>query len=75
MTEAPASEVGAAGVNLARSGTVIGMLFDDDGRRRRYAASLAWNWAEEMIPGLKAVDCGRVIGGGVSARRIGPLKR
>ena len=58
-----ASETGAAGVNVAHSGTVIGMLFEDDDMRVRRAASLAW----ERLAGLKSVRCQRIIGGGVSA--------
>ncbi|MDA1228069.1 MAG: GHMP kinase [Chloroflexi bacterium] len=58
-----ASEVGASGVNVAHSGTVIGLLFDDDHQRVQYAESLAW----ERFPGLKAVQSQRIIGGGVAA--------
>ncbi len=58
-----ASETGAAGVNVAHSGTVIGMLFEDDDMRVRCAASLAW----ERMAGLKSVRCQRIIGGGVAA--------
>ena len=59
-----ASETGAAGVNVAHSGTVIGMLFDDEEIRVRRAASLAW----ERLAGLKSVRCQRVIGGGVAVK-------
>jgi L-threonine kinase len=58
-----ASEIGAAGVNVAHSGTVIGMLVEDDDMQVRRAASLAW----ERLAGLKSVRCQRVIGGGVTA--------
>ncbi len=55
---------GAAGVNVAHSGTVMGMLFDEDGERVTWAARRAW----EQLPGLLAVHDRRVIGGGVLQR-------
>jgi len=58
-----ASEIGAAGVNVAHSGTVIGMLFEDDDTQVQRAALLA----RERLAGLKSVRCQRVIGGGVAA--------
>ena len=63
-----ASKVGAVGVNVAHSGTVVGMLFDDDVARVRSAAVRAC----EGLSGLKAVHCHRVIGGGVAV--AGPRK-
>lgn len=60
-----ASEAGAAGVNVAHSGTVIGMLFEDDDDLAQRAVSLAW----QKLPGLEAVLHHRVIGGGVATRQ------
>ena len=53
--------VGAAGVNVAHSGTVIGMLFPDDDARLDSAVTLV----REKLPGLKQTFLCRVVGGGV----------
>lgn len=55
------SEVGAAGVNVAHSGTVIGMLFDDNDSLLNNALSRA----KQCLPGLENVFQARVIGGGL----------
>ena len=54
-------QVGAVGVNVAHSGTVIGMLFADDGRTLERAADLV----RQQIVGLDSVRCCRLVGGGV----------
>ena len=56
-----ASVVGAAGVNVAHSGTVIGMLFPDDGAGPDDAAAQV----RERLPGLRQTFLCRVVGGGV----------
>lgn len=56
-----ASQVGAAGVNVAHSGTVVGMLFEDDVERVDAAVDRAW----QGLSGLQSVYCHKVIGGGV----------
>ena len=53
--------VGAAGVNVAHSGTVIGMLFPDDDASLDNAVALV----REKLPGLKQTFLCRVVGGGV----------
>ncbi len=59
-----AKDAGAAGVNVAHSGTVIGMLFPDDAERIEWAAKRA----HERLPGLIATHPHRLVGGGV--RRV-----
>ena len=54
-------QVGAAGVNVAHSGTVIGILFADDGRTVERAADLV----RQQLVGLESVRCCRLAGGGV----------
>ena len=56
-----APEVGAAGVNVAHSGTVIGMLFPDADADLDGAVALA----REKLPGLRQTFLCRVVGGGV----------
>lgn len=56
-----APKVGAAGVNVAHSGTVIGMLFPDADADLDSAVALA----REKLPGLKQTFLCRVVGGGV----------
>lgn len=56
-----AQAAGAVGVNVAHSGTVLGLLFADDAERISWAAHQAWT----RLPGLVAVHDCRVIGGGV----------
>ena len=58
--------VGALGMNVAHSGTVIGILLPDDGSIAGQAASLAW----ERLHGLESVRCQRVVGGGVTVSRL-----
>lgn len=56
-----ADDVGALGVNVAHSGTVLGMLFGDDPELTRFAVSRAWH----ELPGLRRTyDC-RLVEGGV----------
>ena len=55
---------GAVGVNVAHSGTVIGMLLPDDPELAEQAASLAW----EQLPGLESVLRRHIVGGGVTVR-------
>lgn len=59
MDLAPA--VGAAGVNVAHSGTVIGMLFPDDDAGLDNAVAQV----REKLPGLKQTFLCRVVSGGV----------
>ena len=54
-------EVGAVGVNVAHSGTVIGMLFRDDAPMVDSAAAIA----RRQLPGLEAVLPRRIVSGGV----------
>ncbi len=54
-------EVGAVGVNVAHSGTVIGMLFHDERELAESAAALAM----ERLPCLVAAASHRLAGGGV----------
>lgn len=56
-----ARETGAAGVNVAHSGTVLGILFPDDPDRVAWARRIA----RERLPRLHAVYQHRLIGGGV----------
>ncbi len=53
---------GAVGVNVAHSGTVLGLLFAEDADRIGWAARQAWS----RLPGLVAVHDCRVVGGGVT---------
>lgn len=53
--------VGALGVNAAHSGTVLGMLFEDDPEHTQYAVSRAWR----ELPDLRrSYDC-RLVEGGI----------
>ena len=52
---------GAVGVNVAHSGTVIGMLFAYDLRLAEKAADIA----RQRLCGLESVQCCRIVGGGV----------
>ena len=54
--------VGALGVNVAHSGTVIGLLFPDQHDMAGKAAAIA----HRELPGLKTALHRRIIGGGVS---------
>ena len=56
-----AEEVGALGVNVAHSGTVIGMLFEDDPSLARWAASQAC----ERLPEIRMAFDRRVVNGGI----------
>ena len=55
-----ASDSGALGVNVAHSGTVIGLLFDDDAQRIAWAA----HSARQRLPEIVAIHDCRMIGGG-----------
>ena len=63
-----AQAAGAVGVNVAHSGTVLGLLFAEDAERISWAAHQAWT----RLPGLVAVHDCRVVGGGVVVSRGGP---
>lgn len=52
---------GAVGVNVAHSGTVMGLMFGEDAERMRWAA----HHVSRRLPGLLATYEHRVIGGGV----------
>ena len=54
-------EVGAVGVNVAHSGTVIGMLFRDDAALVERAAAAA----HQQLPGLESALPRRIVGGGI----------
>ena len=55
-----AEDVGAVGVNVAHSGTVIGMLFDDDVALMQDAVSQSWR----KLSGIKRIYNRRVVNGG-----------
>ena len=57
-----AEEVGAVGVNAAHSGTVLGMLFEDDDSLAENAVSRAWN----SLFGIRKIYNRRIVGGGVT---------
>ena len=56
-----AEDVGAVGVNVAHSGTVIGVLFDDDIALVKAAVSQSWR----KLSGIKRIYNRRVINGGI----------
>ncbi len=56
-----AQDAGAVGVNVAHSGTVIGLLFRDDSDRTAWAATEA----SKRLPNLTAIHNCKLIGGGV----------
>ena len=56
-----AAQTGAVGVNVAHSGTVIGMLFADDAPVVERAAALA----REQLPDLQWLRHSRMVRGGV----------
>ena len=58
-----AEDIGAVGVNVAHSGTVIGMLFDDDVALVKDAASQSWR----KLSGIKRIYNRRVVNGGIYA--------
>jgi len=55
-----AKDAGALGVNVAHSGTVIGLLFDADAERIAWAA----HSARQRLPEIVAIHDCRMIGGG-----------
>ena len=55
-----AYEVGALGINVAHSGTVIGMLFDDDVDLTEYAVS----YIGDRLLGVRQVYNRRIVNGG-----------
>ena len=57
-----AEDVGAVGVNAAHSGTVLGLLFDDDNALAENAVSQAW----ESLFGIQRIYNRRIVGGGVT---------
>ena len=56
-----AQGVGAVGVNAAHSGTVLGLLFEDDVALAENAVSRAW----ENLFGIQRIMNRRIVGGGV----------
>ncbi len=56
-----ADDVGALGVNAAHSGTVLGMLFEDDPELTQFAVSRALS----ELPGLRRTYDRRIVDGGV----------
>ena len=56
-----ARELGAVGVNVAHSGTVIGMLFRDDAALVERAVAIA----RQQLPGLQSALPCHIVGGGV----------
>ncbi|MYB22307.1 MAG: GHMP kinase [Chloroflexi bacterium] len=59
-----ADAAGATGVNVAHSGTVVGMLFNEDAERLEWAAAQA----RSRLLGLRATHRHRLIGGGSEVR-------
>ncbi len=57
-----AEEVGAVGVNAAHSGTVLGLLFEDDDSLAENAVSRAWN----TLFGIKRIHNRRIVSGGAT---------
>ena len=57
-----AEEAGAVGVNAAHSGTVLGMLFEDEDSLAENAVSRAWN----NLFGIKRIYNRRIVSGGVT---------
>ena len=57
-----ANDVGAVGVNAAHSGTVLGMLFEDDNALTENAVSRAW----ESLFGIRRIYNRRIVDGGVT---------
>lgn len=60
-----AKDAGALGVNVAHSGTVIGLLFDADAERITWAA----HSARQRLPEIVAIHDCRIIGGGAAVYR------
>jgi len=56
-----AHQVGAVGVNVAHSGTVLGILFADDPERVAYVATRV----QSRLAGIEAMRCHRLVGGGI----------
>ena len=56
-----ARDVGAVGVNTAHSGTVLGLLFEDDAALAENAVSQAW----ENLFGIQRIHNRRIVGGGI----------
>lgn len=57
-----AEDIGAVGVNAAHSGTVLGLLFEDDNALAENAVSQAW----ESLFGIQRIYNRRIVGGGVT---------
>ncbi|MCY3913267.1 MAG: GHMP kinase [Chloroflexi bacterium] len=66
-----AQAAGAVGVNVAHSGTVLGLLFADDAERISWAAHQAWTRLSDLVA---VHDC-RVVGGGVTIGDGSALRR
>ena len=66
-----AQDAGSLGVNVAHSGTVLGLLFADDADRIEWAA----NQVRNRLPDLVAVHDCRVVDGGVVAGPSGAACR
>ena len=56
-----AEGLGAVGVNAAHSGTVLGILFEDDAELTEYAVSHVW----KNLLGIKRIYNRRIVSGGV----------
>lgn len=54
--------LGAVGVNAAHSGTVLGLLFEDDAELTEYAVSHVW----ENLLGIRRIYNRRIVSGGVT---------
>lgn len=65
-----ARTVGSVGVNVAHSGTVLGILFLDDSRQVASAARRA----RETLSGLTGAHLHRLIGGGIKPVHADPVK-
>lgn len=61
-----ADDAGAVGVTAAHSGTVLGMLFDDDVALAENAVSHAW----ETLFGIRRIYNRRIVSGGVVASGV-----
>ena len=58
-----AQDMSAAGVNVAHSGTVLGVLLSDDGTLADRAVQKAW----QRLSGLRAIFSQRLVDGGVNS--------
>ena len=61
-----AKETGALGVDLAHSGTVLGLLFPDDPEQVAYAGVKA----QQRLPGLRDAFPARIVSGGIRSTAL-----